>query len=100
MQIEKRVSLRNFNGCKTMTKTEAMQNALGTICVAEIEKDVNHYMFSSYTDGYAISMFTGSDREVAERVLDKFRHGFVDGTSMEIHDLEGSYSVHVEWEWQ
>lgn len=83
-----------------MTKTEAMQNALGTICVAEIEQDVNHYTFSSYRTGYSLSMFTGEDIETAKRVMDKFRHGFVDGTSMEVRDLESSYCVHVEWEWQ
>lgn len=83
-----------------MTKTEAMQNALGTICVAEIEKDVNHCTFSSFRTGYSLSMFTGENIETAERVLAKFRHGFVDGTSMEVRALEGTYCVHVEWEWQ
>lgn len=83
-----------------MTKTEAMQNALGTICVAEIEKDVNHYTFSSYRTGYILSMFTGEDIETANRVLEKFRHGFVDGTSMEVRALEETYCVHVEWEWR
>lgn len=83
-----------------MTKTEAMQNALGTICVAEIEEDVNHYTFSCSTSYYNLSMFTGPDKETAERVLEKFRHGFVDGTSMEVRDLESSYCVHIEWEWR
>lgn len=83
-----------------MTKTEAMQNALGTICVAEIEQGINHYMFNRFTSHYSLTMFTGGDKETAERILEKFRHGFVDGTSMEIGDLEGSYCVHIEWQWQ
>lgn len=83
-----------------MTKTEAMQNALGTICVAEIEKDITHYIFSSYRTGYSLMMFTGDDVEIANWVLRKFRHGFIGGTSMEIRESEGMYCVHVEWKWQ
>ena len=83
-----------------MTKTEAMQNALGTICVAEIESDINHYMFTSVSSCYSLSMFTGPDKETAERVLDKFRHGFVDGTSMEMMQLKDGFCVNVEWRWR
>lgn len=83
-----------------MTKTEAMQNALGTICVAEIDKDVNNYMFNSMSSYYSFRMFTGSNIETAERVLEKFRHGFVDGTSMGIIELIGTYCVDVEWKWR
>lgn len=83
-----------------MTKTEAMQNVLGTIFVAEIEKDVVHYTFSGSTSYYIMSMFTGPDKETAERVLEKFRHGFVDGTSMEIIELDNTYCINVEWQWR
>lgn len=83
-----------------MTKTEAMQNSLGTIYVAEIEKDINHYTFSSYRTGYMLIMFTGEDIETAKRILEKFRHGFVDGTSMEVVELIDSYCVRIEWRWR
>lgn len=83
-----------------MTKTEAMQNALGTICVAEIEKDITQYTFLSYRTGYMLSLFTGEDIETAERVLAKFRHGFVDGTSMEVVEFIDSYCVRIEWKWR
>lgn len=83
-----------------MTKTEAMQNALGTICVAEIEEDITQYMFSSYRTGYMLILFTGENIETAKRVLEKFRHGFVDGTSMEIVELIDSYCVRIEWRWR
>lgn len=83
-----------------MTKTEAMQNALGTMCVAEIENDVNNYMFNRMSGCYSLSLFTGHDMETAERVLEKFRQGFVDGTSMEIVNLNNTYCINVEWQWQ
>lgn len=83
-----------------MTKTEAMQNALGTICVAEIENDIEHYKFDRWSNCYMLGMFTGNDIETAERVLEKFRHGFVDGTSMEVIEIEDTYCVNVTWEWQ
>lgn len=83
-----------------MTKTEAIQNALGTMCVAEIERDINHYMFSSYLTGYTLSIFTVEDIETVNRVLEKFCHGLVDGTSMEIVELIDSYCVRIEWQWR
>ena len=83
-----------------MTKTEAMQNAFGTICVAEIEKDIHHYIFKRRCDCYMLSMFTGKDIETAKRVLEKLRHGFVDGTSMKIVELDRTYCVIIEWQWR
>ena len=83
-----------------MTKTEAMQNALGTICVAEIEEDIIHYMFNRTSHSYSLDMFTGEDIETAERVLEKFRHGLVDGTSMEIVEFDSTFCVEIEWTWR
>lgn len=83
-----------------MTKNEAMQNALGTIFLAEIEKDIHHYIFKRRFDCYILSIFTGKDMETAKRILEKFRHIFVDGTSMIIVDLERTYCVTIEWRWQ
>lgn len=83
-----------------MTKTEAMQNAFGTMIVADLEKDVVHYMFNNTTNCYSLNMFTGADIEIAERVLAKFRHGLVDGTSMEIVELDSTFCVEIEWTWR
>lgn len=87
-----------------MTKTEAMQNAFGTMIVADLEKDVVHYMFNSTPNCYSLIMFTGADIEIAERVLAKFRHGLVhglvDGTSMEIVELDSTFCIEIEWTWR
>lgn len=83
-----------------MTKTEAMQNALCTICVAEIEEDITQYTFLGYRTEYMLSLFTGENIETAKRVLEKFCHGLVDGTSMEIVELIDSYCVRIEWQWR
>lgn len=83
-----------------MTKTEAMQNAFGTMIVADLENDVAHYMFNLTTSSYMLNMFTGDDIETAERVLEKLIHGLIDGTSTEIVKLDSTFCVEIEWNWR